>query len=243
MRAGVHPEQGRDDRCGGPGSAGTLARAGARPWARATMSARLKESRWVRMCSPTSAHTVRSTHCPSWSQAPFSWGSPKSPATMGPSTAEHDLGQGDLLGRAGQHVARRPPPAWSGPGRRPSGPAGSARGRAGAARSARRCPARRWGLRHRCGAPATAAPGWRSHLGSIPSQDHAIACPGRADGDRVRPRSARLEQAAEPLSARPACRRPGPRPWPIRRPPAGLRHGRRHSRRRYRVRRRPAPWG
>jgi len=35
----------------------------------------------------TSAHRPRSTHCPSWSHAPFWWGSPKSPATIGPSTA------------------------------------------------------------------------------------------------------------------------------------------------------------
>ena len=40
------------------------------------------------MVSPTSAHTASSTHWPSWSQAPSAWGSPKSPATIGPSTAE-----------------------------------------------------------------------------------------------------------------------------------------------------------
>ena len=39
------------------------------------------------MCSPTSAQTDSSTHWPSWLHAPFWWGSPKSPATMGPSTA------------------------------------------------------------------------------------------------------------------------------------------------------------
>ncbi len=39
------------------------------------------------MCSPTSAHTASSTHWPSWSQAPLVWGSTKSPATIGPSTA------------------------------------------------------------------------------------------------------------------------------------------------------------
>ena len=32
-----------------------------------------------RICSPTSAQTASSTHWPSWSQAPFWWGSPKSP--------------------------------------------------------------------------------------------------------------------------------------------------------------------
>ena len=39
------------------------------------------------MCSPTSAQTARSTHWPSWSQAPFWCGCPKSPTTIGPSTA------------------------------------------------------------------------------------------------------------------------------------------------------------
>ena len=58
-----------------------------RPLARAAMSARVKESRCSRMWDPTSAHTVSSTHWPSWSHAPFWWGSPKSPAAMGPSTA------------------------------------------------------------------------------------------------------------------------------------------------------------
>ena len=79
--------------------------AGTRPWARATMSARLNESRWVRMCSPTSAHTVSRTHWPSWSQAPFSWGSAEVAGHDGPVHGRHDLGQGDLLGRPGQHVA------------------------------------------------------------------------------------------------------------------------------------------
>ncbi|MGP8008469.1 MAG: hypothetical protein ACLP2J_15740, partial [Acidimicrobiales bacterium] len=60
-----------------------VGRAAARPWARATMSASLKESKWVRMCSPTSAQTSSRTHWPSWSQAPFSWGRPKSPARSG----------------------------------------------------------------------------------------------------------------------------------------------------------------
>ena len=39
------------------------------------------------MCSPTSAQMASSTHWPSWSQAPFWWGSPKSPTAIGPSTA------------------------------------------------------------------------------------------------------------------------------------------------------------
>ena len=40
------------------------------------------------MVSPTSAQTASRMHWPSWSQAPLAWGSPKSPAAMGPSTAE-----------------------------------------------------------------------------------------------------------------------------------------------------------
>ena len=59
----------------------------ASPRACLTMSSSVKESRWWRMCSPTSAHTASSTHWPSWSQAPFWCGWPKSPATIGPSTA------------------------------------------------------------------------------------------------------------------------------------------------------------
>ena len=56
------------------------------------------------MCSPTSAHTASSTHWPSWSHAPFWCGWPKSPATIGPSTARHDLAQCDLLGRPGEDI-------------------------------------------------------------------------------------------------------------------------------------------
>ena len=37
-------------------------RTGARPWARATMSARVNESRWSRIISPTSDHTASSAH-------------------------------------------------------------------------------------------------------------------------------------------------------------------------------------
>ena len=62
------------------------------------------------MCSPTSAHTASSTHWPSWSHAPFWWGSPKSPTTIGPSTALHDLAEGDLGRVAGEHVAAAHPP-------------------------------------------------------------------------------------------------------------------------------------
>ena len=57
------------------------------------------------MVSPTSAHTASRTHWPSWSQAPSAWGSPKSPGRDGAVDGRDDLGQGDLLGRAGQDVA------------------------------------------------------------------------------------------------------------------------------------------
>ena len=57
------------------------------------------------MRSPTSAQMASSTHWPSWSQAPFWCGSPKSPTTIGPSTALDDLGQRDLLRWSGEHVA------------------------------------------------------------------------------------------------------------------------------------------
>ncbi len=57
------------------------------------------------MCRPTSAQTASRTHWPSWSQAPSLCGSPKSPATIGPSTALDDLAERDLGRRPGQHVA------------------------------------------------------------------------------------------------------------------------------------------
>ena len=57
------------------------------------------------MCSPTSPQTASSTHWPSWSQAPFWWGSPKSPTTMGPSTALTISARVISAGGAGQHVA------------------------------------------------------------------------------------------------------------------------------------------
>src|SRR5205085_2660502 len=71
----------------GAGGAYVSAVAGRRPRARRTMSSSVNESRWCRMSSPTSDHTCRSTHWPSWSHAPFWWGSPKSPTAIGPSTA------------------------------------------------------------------------------------------------------------------------------------------------------------
>ena len=57
------------------------------------------------MCSPTSAQTASRTHWPSWSQAPFWWGSPKSPTAMGPSTALTISARRISAGGAGQHVA------------------------------------------------------------------------------------------------------------------------------------------
>src|SRR4051812_22798842 len=60
---------------------------GASPLAMSAMSARLMPPSIWRIWSPTWAQTARSTHWPSWSQAPFWGGSPKSPAAMGPSTA------------------------------------------------------------------------------------------------------------------------------------------------------------
>ena len=57
------------------------------------------------MVSPTSAQTASRTHWPSWSQAPLACGSPKSPGRDRAVDRGDDLGQGDLLGRAGQDVA------------------------------------------------------------------------------------------------------------------------------------------
>ena len=60
---------------------------GCSPRAMAAMSASVIEPSSRRIRSPTSAQIARSTHWPSWSQAPLVWGSPKSPAVIGPSTA------------------------------------------------------------------------------------------------------------------------------------------------------------
>ena len=54
----------------------------------AAMSSRVKESRYSRMWAPALAQMDNRTHCPSWSHAPSVWGSLKSPATIGPSTAD-----------------------------------------------------------------------------------------------------------------------------------------------------------
>ena len=143
-----------------------------RPGRAGAMSARVKDSRWRRMCSPTSAHTASSTHWPSWSQAPFWWGSPKSPATIGPVDRADDLAEGDVLRRPGQHV----PAAHA-----PLGPhqAGALEGqqdllevRLRERRSARRCRGPTSAASARRAAPATAAPGWRSHPGWTPSRPH-----------------------------------------------------------------------
>ena len=91
------------------------------------------------MCSPTSAHTARSTHWPSWSQAPFWCGWPKSPTTIGPSTALTIWPSVICSGTAGEDVPAARRPAWNGRGRRPSAPAGSAPDRAEEGPSARRC--------------------------------------------------------------------------------------------------------
>ena len=40
------------------------------------------------MWAPALAQMDNRTHCPSWSHAPSVWGSLKSPATIGPSTAD-----------------------------------------------------------------------------------------------------------------------------------------------------------
>ena len=58
----------------------------------------------------TSPQTASSTHWPSWSQAPSSWGWPKSPAWIGPSTAETISARVISVGLAGEHVATADPP-------------------------------------------------------------------------------------------------------------------------------------
>ena len=57
------------------------------PCAMWAMSASVSSSRWRRMWWLTIAQMDSSTHWPSWSHAPFWWGSPKSPTAIGPSTA------------------------------------------------------------------------------------------------------------------------------------------------------------
>ena len=86
------------------------------PPARDTMSSRVKESRCPRMCSPTSDQTVSKMHWPSCSQAPFSWGLPEVAGHDGPVDGAHDLPEGDLLGRAGEHVPAARRHAWTAPG-------------------------------------------------------------------------------------------------------------------------------
>ena len=57
------------------------------------------------MCSPTTFQMASSTHCPSWSQAPSVWGSPKSPSDDRAVDGAHDLGQRDLRRGTGEDVA------------------------------------------------------------------------------------------------------------------------------------------
>ncbi len=86
--SGCHPR--RSGPGGGPLAywvTGSATGASALPLTRSTISAIVKESRWMRMWSPTSAQTDSSAHWPSWLQASPTWGSPKSPTTIGPSTA------------------------------------------------------------------------------------------------------------------------------------------------------------
>ena len=142
---------------------------------------------------PTSAHTASSTHWPSWSQAPFWWGSPKSPTTIGPSTARDDLGQGDLARARGPARSRRPRPRFE--RTRPGALEGEqdllevGLGQPGAlgdvAHRGRRLPRRR-------AAPATAARGWRSRPGSTPSPPDRTGSPRRSAGGGRR----RADQAA-----------------------------------------------
>ena len=120
------------------------------------------------MCSPTSAQMASSTHWPSWSQAPFWWGSPKSPTTIGPSTALTISARRDLVGVAGEHVAAADAPLGAhqpGALERQQDLLEVGLGEAGALGDV----AHRGGAVARRGARATAGLGRRSHLGSTPS--------------------------------------------------------------------------
>ena len=132
------------------------------------------------MCSPTSAHTASSTHWPSWSQAPFWWGSPKSPSAIGPSTARHDLATaGSPSGGAGQHVAAADAPLGAHQAGALEGEQDLLEVGLGERRCARRCRGPTWARARRRAARATAAPGRRSHLGSRPSRAHAYGAAPR----------------------------------------------------------------
>ena len=162
------------------------ARRGGATRRRVTMSARVKEARWLRMVSPTSAQTANSTHWPSWSQAPPVWGSPKSPATMGPSTAETIWARVISSGAAGQHVAAAHAPLGAhepGALQRQEDLLEVRLGKPGAIGDVPDRGGR--GLRRR-GGPATAAPGSRSRRGSRPSR--ADATPHPPDPTRSAPR-------------------------------------------------------
>ena len=174
------------------------------------------------MCSPTSPQMASSTHWPSWSQAPFWWGSPKSPTTIGPSTADDDVGQGDLLRRAGQHVAAADAPLRA---HEPGALQGQqdllevGLGEAGALGDVahRRRPARRRAARARPGPGGVVAP--RRHLHRAASYE-APAGDGRrcarrrwATGEQPGlevdgPGAARLRAAPASATSSPRCSSP-----------------------------------
>ncbi len=62
------------------------------------------------MCSPTTCQIASSTHWPSWSQAPFWWGSPKSPGRWARRRRSRSRTRRISDGRSGQHVAAADPP-------------------------------------------------------------------------------------------------------------------------------------
>ena len=135
------------------------------------MSSRVNDSRKARMCAPALPQMASSTHWPSWSQAPWVWGSLKSPATIGPSTRS---GIDGFRQEPWPGCNRPRPRAWTAPARRPSGPAGSARGRAGVGRSVWRYHEQRLESgRHHLG-QGTARLGSHSRPGSIPSQGRIL---------------------------------------------------------------------
>ena len=146
----------------------------------------------------------------------------------GPVDGRDDLGERDLLGRAGQHVAAADAPL--GPDE-----AGTLQGEEdllevglGEPGALGDVPDRGRDPRpRRRAAPARAGPGWRSPLGSIPSRGHASDWrPGAAVSPGARPGRRRIATPVPPTAVRAvgavsaaarACRRPGPRPWPTRR--------------------------
>ena len=126
------------------------------------------------------AQMASSTHWPSWSQAPFWWGSPKSPTVIGPSTALTMSDRRISDGRAGQHVAAahaplRPHQAGALQGEQDLLEVGLGEaGALGDVADRRRRPRRR-------AAPATAGPGWRSHP-AVETLTAVIVRPAPGDG-------------------------------------------------------------